>query len=206
MKNVFGSRNMLSLAIPGSRQRTATFNTPVYTLRDDIASEDFITQYTKQDVLSGIYEPGGAKFGKVEPLAYLPREGFEDAFCRAPRLSLFQMARRHFFNVDKNNGIAFSPGVDPGSKSVIGTLKKSPSLMDMDTTLRPRFRLSQTFSFAGDVLNIGLGKIVAIETSDQNLRFWHRCRYWRRFPSQSWPVRFLRLVFSQLSRRLSAVC
>ncbi|MFM6198516.1 MAG: hypothetical protein ACKPE1_05115, partial [Dolichospermum sp.] len=67
---------------PGSRQKTSKYNTPVYALKQELSQDKFYTKYTKQDVLSGIYEPGGKEFGKVKPIAYLTRNGLEAALMQ----------------------------------------------------------------------------------------------------------------------------
>jgi hypothetical protein len=73
---------------PGSRQKTSTYNTPIYAINEEVSQEKFYTQYTKQDVLSGIYEPGGKEFGKVKPIAYLTRSGLEAALMQGTVLVL----------------------------------------------------------------------------------------------------------------------
>ena len=54
---------------PGSRQKTSKYNIPIYAINEEVNQDKFYTNYTKQDVLSGIYEPGGKEFGKVKPIA-----------------------------------------------------------------------------------------------------------------------------------------
>ncbi len=96
---------------PGSRKKTSTFNTPIYSLKENSNNDKFYTRYTKQDVLSGIYEPGGKEFGKVTSLAYLTRNGLEEAIMEGTILINFTDGYKAFFNVDRNNSMPYIRGL-----------------------------------------------------------------------------------------------
>ncbi|MEL6603230.1 MAG: hypothetical protein AAFP20_08395 [Cyanobacteria bacterium J06614_10] len=155
---------------PGSRSPTEVFNTPVYRLKDDLTDESFIANYTKQEVLSGIYEPGGAEFGKVETLAYLSRESFEDALLQGTAYVTFPDGSATYFNVDKNNGIAYVPGLDQWQQERYWYFKEVDQLKGYGHSSETKIAIDPGVTFAGDVLNIGLGKIIAIEDNNQNIR------------------------------------
>lgn len=155
---------------PGSREKTDVFDTPVYRLKDDLESEDFITSYTKQEVLSGIFEPGGEEFGKVEPLAYLTRESFEDALLQGTAYINLTDGTSTYFNVDKNNGIAYVAGLDQWQQERYWYFKEVDHLRGYGHSSEAKISIEPGVTFAGDVLNIGLGKIIAIEDRNQNLR------------------------------------
>ncbi|NJM95668.1 MAG: hypothetical protein HC792_05715 [Acaryochloridaceae cyanobacterium CSU_5_19] len=74
----------------GSRTKTAKFDTPIYQLLPGLAPPEFYKKYTKQEVLSGLYERGGSSYGKVAPLAYLTRQGLEDALLQGTILVRFK--------------------------------------------------------------------------------------------------------------------
>lgn len=80
----------------GSRQKTPKYNTPIYALTEESRQNKFYTQYTKQDVLSGIYEPGGKEFGRVKPIAYLTRNGLEAALMQGTVLVNFTDGTKEF--------------------------------------------------------------------------------------------------------------
>ena len=154
----------------GSRERTELYNTPVYKIKDDIENEDFITRYTKQEALSGIFEPGGVEHGKVETLAYLTREGLEDALLQGTAFVTFPDGTTTYFNVDKNNGIAYVPGLAQPQQERFWYFKEVNKLNGYGHSSDTKIQIEPGVTFAGDVLNIGLGKIVAIEDRNQNLR------------------------------------
>ncbi|MBX2863379.1 MAG: hypothetical protein KTR27_07460 [Leptolyngbyaceae cyanobacterium MAG.088] len=155
---------------PGSRQRTDVFNIPVYKIKDEFVDDNFYTRYTKQDVLSGIYEPGGSEFGKVETLAYLTRDGFEDALLQGTALVTFADGSSTYFNVDINNGIAYVPGLGQRRQQRYWYFKEVNQLRGYGYNGDAKIPIEPGVTFAGDVLNIGLGKVVAIEDRYGNLR------------------------------------
>ncbi|MEL7332688.1 MAG: hypothetical protein AAFN12_10575 [Cyanobacteria bacterium J06560_2] len=154
----------------GSRERTETYDTPVYKVKDGLEDEEFITRYTKQEALSGVFEPGGAEYGNVETLAYLTREGFEDALLQGTAFINFPDGSTTYFNVDKNNGIAYVPGLAQPYQERFWYFKEVNKLKGYGHSSEAKIQIEPGVTFAGDVLNIGLGKIVAIEDRNQNIR------------------------------------
>ncbi|MDJ0732770.1 MAG: hypothetical protein QNJ47_01580 [Nostocaceae cyanobacterium] len=149
---------------PGSRKKTAKYNIPLYSLKTDIENDDkFYTQYTKQDVLSGIYEPGGKEFGKVEPLAYLTRDGLEEALMEGTILVNFTDGSQAYFNVDRNNGIAYVRGLARKSQKRYWYFREVDAIKGYGYKIDAKISIKPGVTFAGDVLNIGLGKVIAIE-------------------------------------------
>lgn len=155
---------------PGSRQRTDVFNIPVYQIKDEFVGDSFYTRYTKQEVLAGIYEPGGFEYGKVDILTYLTRDGFEDALLQGTALVKFADGSSTFFNVDKNNGIAYVPGLGQRRQQRYWYFKEVNQLRGYGYNSDAKIPIEPGVTFAGDVLNIGLGKVVAIEDRYGNIR------------------------------------
>jgi len=148
---------------PGSRTKTSKFNTAIYSLKDEFVADKFFTKYTKQDVLSGIYEPGGKEFGKVEPLAYLTRNGLEDALMQGTILINFTDGSKDFFNVDRNNGMPFIKGVAPRAQKRYWYFREVEAIRGYGYKIDAKIPIRTGVTFAGDVLNIGLGRVIAIE-------------------------------------------
>ncbi len=148
---------------PGSHKKTSTFNTPIYSLKDNLSNEKFYTKYTKQDVLSGIYERGGKEFGKVKPLAYLTREGLEEALMQGTILINFTDGSKAFFNVDKNNEMPYVKGVAPRAQKRYWYFRKVDAIKGYGYKIDAKISVKPGVTFAGDVLNVGLGKIVVLE-------------------------------------------
>jgi hypothetical protein len=147
---------------PGSRSQTSEFNVPLYQLKEGAESDRFYLKYTKQEVLAGIYETGGAEFGRAEPLAYLTREGFEDALLQGTILINFTDGTSDFFNVDRNNGIAYIPGVSAYRQGRYWYFRAVDGIKGYGHQFESKISIKPGVTFAGDVLNLGLGKIVAL--------------------------------------------
>jgi hypothetical protein len=148
---------------PGSRKKTSTFNTPIYSLKDNANNDKFYTKYTKQDVLSGIYEPGGKEFGKVTSLAYLTRNGLEEAIMEGTILINFTDDYKAFFNVDRNNGMSYIRGLKATAQKRYWYFREVDAIKGYGYKIDAKISIKPGVTFAGDVLNIGLGKVVVIE-------------------------------------------
>ncbi len=148
----------------GSRQKTATFNTPLYALPESATTDLFYKQYTKQDVLSGIYEAGGKAAGKVQPLAYLTRAAFEEALMQGTVLVRFGGSSSAYFNVDRNNGIAYIKGLEPRDQKRYWYFRPVKSIKGYGNKIQNKIDIEPSVTFAGDVFNLGLGKIVVLDT------------------------------------------
>lgn len=147
----------------GSRKKTSTFNIPIYSLKENSNNDKFYTRYTKQDVLSGIYEPGGREFGKVTTLAYLTRNGLEEAIMEGTILINFTDGYQAFFNVDRNNGMSYIRGLKATAQKRYWYFREVDAIKGYGYKIDAKISIKPGVTFAGDVLNIGLGKVVVIE-------------------------------------------
>jgi hypothetical protein len=150
---------------PGSHTPTPEFNAGLYALKPDTDTEAIRLKYTKQDVLTNIYEPKGKEFGTVEPLAYLDREGLESALMEGTVLIKFTDGTSGFFNVDRNNNIPYIKGLTPNDQKRYWYFKPVNAIKGYGGTIQTKISLKPGVTFAGDVLNIGLGRIVVTENS-----------------------------------------
>lgn len=144
---------------PASKVRTDVYNTALYQLKDGLAPAP---TYTKQEVLSGIYEPGGKATGQVEPIAYLTREGLEEALMEGTILLKFTDGTQGLFNVDRSNNIAYVKGLDREKQKRYWYFQPVQKIKGYGYTMIEKIEVEPGVTFAGDVLNIGLGKLVAV--------------------------------------------
>lgn len=150
----------------GSRTRTDTYNTALYALPPRLPDQPedlFYRRFTKQQVLAGIFEPGGSFYGRVQPLAYLTRAAFEDALMQGTILVHFEEGGQAFFNVDRNNGIPFAKGVSPSEQRRYWYFREVAAIKGYGNTIENKINIEPEVTFAGDVWNIGLGRVVVIE-------------------------------------------
>ncbi len=148
---------------PGSQTKTSTFNTPIYSLKDNSITDKFYTKYTKQDVLSGIYESGGREFGKVKPIAYLTRDGLEEALMEGTILVNFTDGSKQLFNVDRSNEMSYIRKLPATAQKRYWYFKQVDAIKGYGYKIDAKISISPGVTFAGDVLNIGLGKIIVLE-------------------------------------------
>ncbi len=148
---------------PGSRKKTSNYNIPIYSLKANLGNDKFYTKYTKQDVLSGIYEPNGKEFGKVEPLAYLTRDGLEEALMEGTILINFTDGSKAFFNVDRNNEMSYIRGLKATAQKRYWYFKQVDAIKGYGYKIDAKISIKPGVTFAGDVLNIGLGRLIVIE-------------------------------------------
>jgi hypothetical protein len=150
---------------PGSRTPTKEFTAGLYALKPDTDIEAIRLKYTKQDVLKNIYEPQGKEFGKVEPLAYLDREGLESALMEGTVLIKFTDGTSEYFNVDRHNNIPYIKGLKPHDQQRYWYFRSVNDIKGYGGSIETKISLKPGVTFAGDVLNIGLGRIVVTENS-----------------------------------------
>lgn len=143
----------------GSKTKTSVFNIPLYGLKSD---DMFYKKYTKQDVLKGIFEKGGKEQGKAVPLVYLTREGLEEALMEGTLLVKYKDGKSEFFNVDRNNGIAYVKGLDRKRQKRYWYFKQVNSINGYGNKIENRIKVEPGVTFAGDVFNVGLGRIVVL--------------------------------------------
>ncbi len=148
---------------PGSRKKTAKFNVPLYSLKDTPLTEKFYTKYTKQDVLSGIYEPGGKEYGKVEPIVYMTREGLEEALMQGTILVDLGGGSSAYFNVDRSNEIPYVKGIDRRKQKRYWYFREVKDIKGYGYKIDEKISIKPGVTFAGDVLNVGLGRMIVIE-------------------------------------------
>ena len=149
----------------GSRTPTKEFNAGLYALKPGTDIDAIRLKYTKQDILKNIYEPNGTEFGAVEPLAYLDREGLESALMEGTILVKFTDGKSAFFNVDRNNNLPYIKGLDPTEQKRYWYFKPVNNIKGFGQTIETKISLKPGVTFAGDVLNIGLGRIVVTENA-----------------------------------------
>ncbi|MCM1983502.1 hypothetical protein [Lyngbya confervoides] len=148
----------------GSRRPGAPYDVALYQLEPQAKADQVHRRYSKQEVLAGVFEPGGVDHGQVKPLAYLTRTGLEEALLQGTLLVNFVEGGSAYFNVDVNNGIAYEPGVAQQAQRRYWYFKQVDAIKGYGYTSEAKISVLPGVTFAGDILNIGLGRVVALET------------------------------------------
>jgi hypothetical protein len=146
---------------PGSLHKTDTLNCPLYSIVDNENGEKMRYRFTKQEVLNGALtkEPYLHIF---KPLVWLTREGLEEALMQGTIYVEIPNHSAKIFNVDKNNGIPYNQKLKNRRNQ-----KRYWYFKEIQDPAHPS---SQNFiinhaqtMFAGDLYNIGLGKIILLQ-------------------------------------------
>jgi hypothetical protein len=153
--------------VSGSPVWTMIHDTPLYALpRDEQAggAPGDRLRYTRPDVYAGVYLPGGAAAGRAEPLVWLTRNDANEALLQGSVQVTFPSGIVKTFNVHENNGRPYDSDVtDPNLQQRFWYFREVDGILGVEgIPLRPRATV------AGDVWNLGLGKLVALDwpTSD----------------------------------------
>ena len=155
--------------IDGREKRDNTFKYALYELPDDENGmslqearkhKDKLSRfkYTKQMVLAGAYEKGGAK-----PLIWVRRHGLEKALMQGTICVKDDRNRKRYFNVCRGNGVPYDPTIDdPKDQARYWYFAevKEPKGYGMDSA--SMVTIYPDVAFAGDVVKLGLGKLLAI--------------------------------------------
>jgi hypothetical protein len=147
---------------PGSRTKTPLYNTALYQIKDNQIDTDY-RKYTKQHVFNGVYEATGTQKGGAQPIAYLTRDAVEDALMEGTTVVKFADGSREIFNVDRSNEMPYIKGLDKNKQTRYWYFKPVKEIKGYGYKMEAKIPIEPGVTFAGDVLNIGLGKIVVVE-------------------------------------------
>ena len=148
-------------SVEGSRARTDTYDTALYAVpSDEVDGEPGVRmQLTRMDVYAGAFAPGGVAEGLAEPIVWLTREQSNQALLQGTVHVRFADGTTALFNVHKNNGRAWQPGQkDQNLQDRYWYFREVDGILGLEA-----IRLRPQAAVAGDVFNVGLGKLVAIE-------------------------------------------
>lgn len=169
------SREMIKITkyavftIQGSLKKNAVFKYALYSLPNDEKGmspqeaekhKDHLCRfrYTKQQVLAGAYDQGGA-----EPLAWVTRRGLEEALMEGTICVELPEGEKRFFNVDRGNGIPFDPTIKNHRLQqrywYFGQVRQ-PQGYGLD--IGSQMPIFPGAAFAGDIDNLGLGKVMGV--------------------------------------------
>lgn len=119
-------------------------------------------RFTKQQVING-----ALKDKSVKPLVWLTRQGLEDALMQGSLLVKMPDGKARMFNVHRNNGIGYDRKIkDPRQQNRYWFFKEVEGILGYGKD--DKILVQPGVTFAGDVYNIGLGKLIAIRYPQSN--------------------------------------
>lgn len=114
-------------------------------------------QYTRQQVIAGVLEE--KKLAK--PLIWLTEEALHDVLLQGTGVVEVNGERR-YFNVHRNNGIAYDYAIGKREQARYWYFSEVPSIMGYGETLDSKIAIAPQVSFAGNVAELGLGKLFMV--------------------------------------------
>lgn len=162
--------------LTASAVKTAVYDQALYALPYDElgltlteANNDLTltrNKYTRQDIIAGVIED--KKLAKA--LIWLTEEALHDVLLQGTGVVDVNGERR-YFNVHRNNGIAYDYAIGKRAQSRYWYFSEVPSIMGYGETLDSKIALSPQVSFAGNVAELGLGKLfmVSYQQADEKI-------------------------------------
>lgn len=151
--------NYAIFCVQGSYKKNKQNQCALYQVLDN----HICRKYSKQQILSGILNQSANK-NKVKPLVWLTRFDFEDALMQGTILVRMPDGKERVFVASHNNGIEYDKNnKDPWMQKRFWYFNETYSSNDAVEQFKKRLKNRQNIVFAGDIFNIGLGKIIAIK-------------------------------------------
>jgi len=147
--------------VAGSYKKTKEYPNALYAINDNSFLEKLRFRFSKQDVLAGVLEKNPYK-NKVKPLVWLNRSGLEEALMQGSIIVRMPDGKEKIFNVDKSNGMSYirwTNNVDRQKR--YWYFKEIKNRVGEEEHLKIINHGGAIF--AGDLYNIGLGKIIALK-------------------------------------------
>lgn len=115
-------------------------------------------QYTRQEIIAGALE----QHNQAKPLIWLSEEALHDVLLQGTGVVDVNGTRR-YFNVHRNNGIAYNYAIGKREQPRYWYFSEVPSIMGYGETLESKIAISPHVSFAGNVAQLGLGKLFMVQ-------------------------------------------
>ncbi|MEW6983705.1 MltA domain-containing protein [Colwelliaceae bacterium 6471] len=163
--------------LSGSAVQTEKFSQALYALPDDERhmtaqeadkNKDKLTRfrYTRQQVISGVL----LKNKLAKPLIWLTEEALHDVLLQGTGV-LNIGGEIRYFNVHRNNGIAYNYSIGKNEQSRYWYFAQVPSIMGYGQKIEDKIAIKPQVTFAGNVAELGLGKLIMVnyQRNDQTI-------------------------------------
>jgi hypothetical protein len=156
----------LVFSVAGSPTRTPSFDTALYAVPAGTDADTVRLSLTKQEVYGGAFEPGGKYAGRADPLVWLPRAAAEQALLQGTIEIAQPDGTKALFNVDRSNEIAWDPSLPLADQRRFWFFQEVADVGGIEVH-GLRTALHARAAVAGDLANLGLGALVALDLGAQ---------------------------------------
>jgi hypothetical protein len=146
--------NYVAYFVDGQYKKTKKYNHALYELKN---SKQKVC-YTKQQIMDGILEHD-INSNLVRPLVWLTREGVEDAILQGTIFVKMPDNKTRAFNTNRSNGFKHNKKIRDKNKQKTYWFVKE---IVQASKLWNECNIRKNIVFAGDMNNIGFGKIIAL--------------------------------------------
>lgn len=160
--------------LQGSEIKTAKFTQALYglpfdesnmTLKQAALNSHYLTRYryTRQQILTGILSE--KKLAK--PLVWITEEALHDVLLQGTGVLKVNGTLR-YFNVHRNNNIAYDYAIGKREQARYWYFSEVPAVMGYGKDLASKIAINPHVSFAGNVKQLGLGKLFLVSGNKQS--------------------------------------
>lgn len=114
-------------------------------------------KFTRQEVISGAL----LNQGLAKPLVWITEEALHDVLLQGTGVLNVDNKIR-YFNVHRNNGIAYNYSIGKREQKRYWYFAEVPSIMGYGKTLKSKIAVKPHVTFAGNVKDLGLGKLFLV--------------------------------------------
>ena len=157
--------------LKASPVKTAEFNQALFALPFDeqgLTAEQAELQkhtltrfkYTRQEVIEGKI----SELNLAKPLVWISEDGLHDVLLQGTGVLEVEGITR-YFNVHRNNGISYDYSIGKTEQARYWYFAEVPSVMGYGKTLESKIAVKPQVTFAGNMQDLGLGKLIMINYS-----------------------------------------
>ncbi len=125
-------------------------------------------KYTRQQIIEGALEQGGL----AKPLIWLSEAGLHDVLLQGTGV-LEVEGKLRFFNVHRNNGIAYDYTLGKTEQARYWYFAEVNGIKGYGKTIENKIDLKPRVAFAGNVRQLGIGKLFLITFNEQKIKQSH---------------------------------
>jgi len=166
--------------VPGRFKKDETYRYALYRVPDDEQGLGVAEarqrketlarfRYTRQMVMAGAYDRGGAK-----PLVWLTKDGLQKALMQGTIAVRLPDHSLTYFNVDRDNGQPFNPALkNPDEQKRYWYFAEVPAAKGYGPDVASMVDIYPGVALAGDVENLGLGLVIGLRHPVPRSGEWH---------------------------------
>ena len=122
-------------------------------------------RYTKQQAITGVLD----SLKLANPMIWLSREGLEDTLMQGTvMIEGEQGIQPSFYNVDRNNGIAYDRGIKKEQQGRYWYFKKTDGILGYGKDATYKIPIKPLVTVAGDLSYLGLGKLIMLTSKNEH--------------------------------------